>query len=388
MKTKTLLILLAIFAVGSAVLPAETTTNQWSFYEASPLAERLSYLQSQRPADLSDAFLLQALLLADSEDLEKGTDNVKQEKRALGQWLCQALGTRKVVAAAQLLGRIPAQYKDPFLRGEAWLALARMGDSRAVLDMIRELGQLNAGAVRGRSQEVMASYILQSLALLKATGAFRDTAVASLGWYTAAGGIRELARKSLGAMSSDVFASKLDLLRNDDDLIFRESLFLDLGVESDPVAGGKAAEAVLSTLVTFQMRDSLEKDAATRLLKASLMAANAAPAPPPALSGPMKTLIDQKKADMALKMIAVRVLAHIGDPVSIDILVKNLGDFNLKQKQGVLTADELALVREIIFNLGAVKKSAGRAVLQDVRFSDYVPAVVTLALEALDKLEP
>ena len=389
MNTKNVLLFLSLVLAGGSLAGAqEVQSNLWTLYEATPVNGRLAYLQAQKADAVSDAFLLQALQLADSEDIEKGTDNVKQAKNSLVRWLCATLGARKVTAAAAQIARLPVQYKDPFLRGEAWLALAKIGDSRAVDDMIRDLATINTGSLRGKSQEVLASYILSSLNLLKASTAFREVTVSSLGWFAPATGLRDYAKKSLDSLSTDVVAGKLLLLRDDEDLLFRELLFEDMDLSRDPELGGRAAEAVLSTLVNYQMRDSLEKASAGRLLKAALMTAALAPTPPAGLNKPLRDLLSQSKADPAMKVLAIGILAKIADQAAMDTLVTNLGDFNMKQKLGAISAAETLLVREYIAALGLARKATGRAVLQDVRFSDYTPAIVSLAVDALEKLEP
>ena len=374
--------LLFSFGVFAA---AEVNAGLWAQYEAMPINERLAFFKAQKAESLTDEFLVKALLLADTESIEKGDDNQKQVKGELAQWLCRSLGDRKVASAAGLLVRIPVQYKDPFLRGEAWLALAKLGDSSLAAAMTSELNVLNAGSRRARPQEVLAAYIIQSLTILKAKAAFRAVAVASVAWYTPKSGVCELAKNALPALSTDPFAATLVLLGSDDDLIFRENFFNSLGLDKDPVAGGVAADAVLSTLVTFQLRDSQEKDAAVRLLKASLSAADKSPQPPATLSGPLKALIARKN-DIALKLIAVRVLAKIADDPSTNVLTTALGDLNQKQKMGSITKEEVTLVRELIVNLGVTKKSMAQSVLQEVRFCNYTPAIVNLALESIAKL--
>jgi HEAT repeat protein len=251
--------------------------------------------------------------------------------------------------------------------------------------MTSELNVLNAGSRRARPQEVLAAYIIQSLTILKAKAAFRDVAVASVAWYTPKSGVCELAKNALSALSTDPFAATLVLLGSDDDLIFRENFFNSLGLDKDPVAGGAAADAVLSTLVTFQLRDSREKDSAVRLLKAALIAADKSPKPPATLAGPLKVLIT-KKNDLVLKLIAVRVLAKIGDDASINVLISSLEDLNQRQKMGSISSQDVTLVRELIVSLGVTKKSMAQSVLQEVRFCNYTPAIVNLALESIAKL--
>ena len=373
-----------LFSFGVSAV-AEVNPGLWAQYEAMPSIERLAFFKAQTPQSLNDEFLVKALLLSDTEGMEKGDDNEKHVKGELAQWLCRSLGDRKATSAAGVLARIPVQYKDSYLRGEAWLALAKLGDSSQALSMIRELNVLNAGSRRQRPQEVLAAYIIESLTFLKTPTAFRDVAVASVSWYSPASGVRELARKALTALSSDPFASELVLLGNDDDLIFREDFFNSLGLDKDPVAGGAAADAVLSTLVTFQLRDSREKDSAVRLLKAALIAADKSPKPPATLAGPLKVLIT-KKNDLILKLIAVRVLAKIGDDASINVLISSLGDLNQRQKMGSISSQDVTLVRELIVSLGTTKKSIAQSVLQEVRFCNYTPAIVNLALESIQKL--
>jgi hypothetical protein len=346
---------------------------------------RVAFLQDPAQPALDEGFLRNALGLADSSRIESGPDAEVVQKKTAAVILIKRLAALPAPAAAPAIERIPQQYRDPVLRGEAWVALAKLGDKAVVPSLVRTLAGLNDSGERTRAEEIQAWYLVQALGTFKAPEAFRTVAATSLGWYTPASQVRVLARKTLPTLVPDPEAATLDLLANDDDLTLREGIFLGVVDQGDAALSARAASAVLGTLVRLQARDKEDQDRTRRLILEALVAAQKAPAPPAGLVPALKLLLT--KADTLESQVqSVRLLGKIDDPSALKLLEDTLSGYNDQQKAGALPAQALVVVRELFTALAQTGKAEARTVLDAVRFAGYTPAVIHDAQDALDKL--
>lgn len=375
--------LLALLAGLAAPLTAQNT-NQWDLFLSLDWPGRLAYLKDGA-APRDDAFLVKALDLTDAGRIETGSDNEVAVKLELAIFVVRLLADRPAAQAAPAIARLPVQYRDPRLRGESWLALAKLGDKTAVAGLNRSLTALNESGQRTRGEEVQAGYILQALGLLKAPEAFRAVAAASQAWYSPASGVRALAKKTLPLLTDDPDGAMDRLLGSEEDLSLVEGLFqmvLDQG-PADRAARG--ASAVLTPLVRLIPRDKDDQDRAYRLTLGALTAAQKASSPPATLVPSLKFLLT--KNENAQQMIqSIQLLGKIDDPSALAVLTDLLKKYNGQQKAGTNSTRDLTMARETIYALAQTGRAAARAVLDEARFSDYTPAMAREAAEALGKL--
>lgn len=374
-----------VLLLGIAVSLPGQESNRWTFFQSLDWEARLTYLQDQPAAQADGAFLLNILDLADSDQIESGGDNEVALKKAIAQKVIGLLVEHPVPGAVAAIARIPRQYRDPVLRGEAWVALAKLGDQASAGLMVATLASLNDSGARSRTEEIQAAYLVQALGILKAAAAFRTIAAASLAWYSPASGVKVQARRTLAALVPDVEGETLKLLANDDDLTLREGLFLALADQGDAAATARASSAVLSTLVRLQAQDKADQDRTERLTLAALVGAQKTASPPVSLV-PSLRIILLRAEQQELMTQSVRLLGKIDDASALELLSKTLSGYNAQQKMKATSTKDLLLVKELFQALAATGKAAARIPLDDARFSDYTPAIVREAQDALDKL--
>jgi hypothetical protein len=375
---------MVLFLVAATSLAAQDN-SRWNLFESMDWNGRVTFLQDPAQQALDEGFLRNALSLADSSRIESGPEAEVVQKKAAAILLVKKLALLPSPAAIPAIERLPQQYRDPVLRGESWLALAKLGDKAVVPTMVRTLAGLNDSGERTRAEEIQAWYLVQSLGIFKATEAFRTVAATSLGWYTPASQVRVLAKKTLPTLATDPEAATLDLLTNDEDLALREGIFLAVVDQGDAPLSARAASAVLTSVVRLQARDKTDQDRTERLILESLVAAQKAPAPPATLVPSLKLLLT--RADNLESMVqSVRLLGKIDDPAALHLLEDSLSSYNDQQKAGSLPSNSLVVVRELFTALAQTGKSEARTVLDAVRFAGYTPAVVHDAQDALDKL--
>ena len=379
-KFRTTLALLLGLAVG---LQAQDN-NRWTLFQTLDWEGRLAFLQNQS-TPLEDDFLRQALDLTDSARIESGPENELVLKRTIAIQIIRLLSERPVPASAGAIARIPTQYKDPVLRGEAWLALAKLGERPLIPSLVRSLNTLNESGQRTRNEEIQANYLIQAFGIFKAPEAFRAVVGATLGWYSPASQVKPLARKTLPLLVPDYEAAVLNLLTNDDDLTLREGLFLAVVDQGNAEFSGRAAAAVLQTLVRLQAADKTDQDRTERLILAALLAAQKSPSPQDSLVPSLKVLVTRSSSYQEV-IQSVQLLGKIDDPAALAFLSSTLTGFNTRQKSGTNKNSDLAVVRELFLALGQTGKASARIPLNDARFSDYTPALVREAQDALDKL--
>jgi hypothetical protein len=371
--------------LGAATTLSAQDDNRWNLFESMDWNGRVAFLQDPAQQAFGEGFLRDALGLADSSRIETGPEAEVVQKKAVAILLVKKLAALPAPAAIPAIERLPQQYRDPVLRGESWLALAKLGDKAAVPGLVRTLAGLNDSGERTRAEEIQAWYLVQSLGVFKAPEAFRTVAATTLGWYTPASQVRVLAKKTLPTLVTDPEAATLDLLTNDEDLALREGIFLGVVDQGDPALSARAAAAVLTTLVRLQARDKTDQDRTQRLVLESLVAAQKASSPPAALVPPLKLLLT--RGDSLESMVqSVRLLGKIDDPAALHLLEDTLSAYNDQQKAGSLSSNSLVVVRELFTALAQTGKAEARTVLDAVRFAGYTPAVIHDAQDALDKL--
>ena len=117
----------------------------------------------------------------------------------------------------------------------------------------------------------------------------------------------------------------------------------------------------------------------------ALLAAQKAPSPPASLVPSLKVLLI--RASLFQEMVqSVQLLGKIDDPSALEQLSSTLAGYNARQKGGTNKTSDLALVKELFLALGQTGKAAARIPLDEARFSDYTPAIVRDAMDALDQL--
>lgn len=373
-----------ILLFAAAALNAQDN-NRWTFFQTLDWEARLAYLQDQPSAQADSEFLLKVLDLADSERIEAGTETEISLKKDIALRVIRLLADRPAAGAVAAITRIPLQYRDPILRGEAWVALAKLGDQPSVALMVRTLAAINESGLRSRSEEIQASYLVQALGIFKASEAFRTMAAASLAWYSPVSGVKAQAKRTLASLVPDVETEILKLLADDGDLALREGLFSEVLDQGDSVAAARAASALLGTLVGIQTQDKGDQDRIERMTLAALLGAQKASAPPASLVPPLKVLLNRAASQDQMTQ-TVRLLAKINDPSALTLLSSALSGYNARQKAGTNRNQDLLLVKELFQALGATGKAEARIPLDEARFSGYSAAYVRDVQEALDKL--
>lgn len=374
----------ALLVGVSATLSAQSD-NRWEMFQTMDWSGRQAFLATN-PAKGWDAdFLTKALDLDDSSQIETGDDNTVALKKGIAVRLVQLLAALPAPQAAPAIARLPQQYRDPILRGEAWVASARLGDASVVPSLVRNLQGFNQSGLRSRGEEIQASYAVQALGLLKAADGFRAVMAASVAWYSPSSSVRPLAKKTLPLLVPDVPKATLDLLATDDDLSLKEKVLQAVVDQGDPASAGQAAAATLGPLVRYEPQDKDDQDRTIRVTLAALVAADRAPVPPVSLVPSLRILLTQGKNPDVL-VWAVRVAGKIDDPSAVDLLNATLSRYNNRQKVGTNTTADLGLVKELFQALARTGKAAARPALDEARYSDYSPAMVKDAGDALAKL--
>jgi len=378
-----LLISLALLA-GGATVSAESP-SRWDLFQAMDWRDRAGYLERTPSPGWDEEFLTKALDLDDSSQIETGDDTTVAYKKAIAVRLVQLLAALPAPKAAPAVARLSLQYKDPVVKGEAWVASGRLGDKAVVPSLVAALASLNDSSSRTRDEEVEAAYAVQALGLLKAPESFRAVVAASFGWYSPASGVRASAKKILPSLVPDLPKATLDLLANDSDWTLNEEVFQRVVDEGTPDFQAEAAAAVLGPLVRYQPRDKQDQDRAFRLTLAALVAAQKAPHPPVSLVPSLKVILTRGD-NLEAMTHGVRLLGKIDDPSAVDLLSATLTKFNVRQRGGANTTDDLKFVKELFLALGQTGKAAARPALEGAKASDYSPAMVQDATSALAKL--
>jgi len=375
---------LALLVGVTASLTAQNT-SRWELFQALDWEGRQDFLDQNPTTPWEEDFLLKALEMDDAAVIEAGTTKEVSIKRAMAIKLVKLLVALPSSKAAPAIARLPQQYRDPVLRGESWLGLAKLGDRTVVPSLVLALADLNDSTLRGHGEEIQASYAIEALGLFKAPEAFRAVTAASVAWYTPASGVRVLAKRTLPQLVPDVPKATVELLASGEDLSLKEALFQTIVDQGDASYTAQAASAILGPLVRLRARDKTDQDRTIRMTLSTLVAAQKSTSPPVSFVPPIKVLLT--KGDNPQVMVqSIRLLGKIDDPSALDLLSTTLAGYNARQKLGTNTPSDLALVKELFQALVQTGKAAARVSLSEARFSDYTPALTRDAEAALAQL--
>ncbi len=135
-----------------------------------------------------------------------GNTTSRMENVKFTKMVVKELGRLKDRNSADLLWEVVANAQDPFLKGEAIIALGRVGAKKYVnkLDLMLRNLNLNFGSIQDqRKNEIVAYALVMALARLKQPESYTPLFFAAHGWYSRQSGVKEKAAKALLTIVKD-----------------------------------------------------------------------------------------------------------------------------------------------------------------------------------------
>ena len=380
------LVLLSLVTLLAPLAAEDPDANRWTLFQSLNWSDRLGMINKSEAAVTED-FLLKALDLLNSVQIESGSDNEVQQKHDLALEIVQLLGSRGTTKSLPALELLVRQVNDPLLKGQAWAVLAAKGDASIVPSLVQSLDTLNVSSQRTHAQEILAYKAVAALGALKASDGFRSVLTASFGWYSSSSQVRELALKTVPLLSADPEASAISLIASEKDVTLVNGWFHWILSQGHPQSQTKASLTVLQVLAGLVTNDPDQLTTAAALSQQALASIVPGTGDPQQVADRVAPFLRRERT-ISVKTQAVGLLGAEANAPCAALLGSTLSQYNDRQKNGVNTAQDQEVVRSLVKALGNAKRGEGRAALQEARYVGYTPALVQQINQALASLAP
>ncbi len=388
-KLFTHVLVLAVWGfLVSPVLWSGEATEMWKrlYQRSTSLEQKLAVMQNLIEQDDPGLVptLMQSLteLVGGSKNLRTSTE--KENWTQLCRLIVRALGTYKATESAPIIFQCFEAAENPILKSEA---LTTLGKIRAtdyterITLLLRDLNLKPEGD--SVAQEIVAYGCINALEKLKGNMAYKQVFLAMQGWYSKR--IKDRAAAALPLMSEDPTDVLSELIKESSPDIKLQAL--QAGLTSAAPQNKKISLAVLS-LEQALLEQTADVRLQTQLGSLRSTAINSLinlQSKSPSSLEPLRKVIELNY-DVNERLNAVLALGINGSDEATKILSSFLDRQNQRQISGTQEADNrftIALIRA----LGMTKNPIARPVLQAVEYSNYTPAMVKIAKEALQQIE-
>lgn len=325
------------------------------------------------------------------QNLTSITDQGKATE--LTKMVVKELGRLKAMEAASLVWELVQAVEDPFLKGEALIALGRMGARQYGPEMAIMLRNLNFNyddIQQQRDNEVLAFALVLSLERLRVPEAYEPVFFASMGWYSSRSGVKERATEALSVIVDDPTEQLLSILETTDRYSTKQ-VALEAGYASKAPAENKAALAVkaLEEGLRYSAKDGIERRELKSLRMTALNAIRLIEYKDPAAVASMEDMLIGYRTQRIHEEDEMLVLLAAMGSYSDDESARALAEFLKYQteRREVRASDSLRIAKATIQALGSNGSNLGFEPLTIVTVSSFWEGSVQReARAALEKL--
>lgn len=250
-KIKIVSIILIFLFVASAI-PANEVSAVWTrlFRRAVSLSQKSNIMANI--VELHSRDMVPVLIEALEEQIasleSSGDVTARQETSDFTKMIVKELGRLKANEAAPHIWQIVQAVDEPFLKGEAIIALGKVGArqySNELNLLLRNLN-FNLGDIQDqRENEIIAFSLIVTLERLKQPTSYSPLFFASTGWYSSRSGVRLKAGESMLSIIDDPTEQLMQIMKDTKAYDIKLAA-LDAGYKSKASDENKAVLAVLA----------------------------------------------------------------------------------------------------------------------------------------------
>jgi len=350
--------------------------------------EILQEMAKTQPTNATE-FYARALrkLVSEYTDIKGNNERKAADEKAI--ILAAQLGAVKYAPAASdlwLVAKEPNGFEAPMARAEAMMALGNIPATAYIPQIIRILESMNLKPVPNRlAGERIATGAIVALERFKDPSGYIPVFMASIGWYSEI--VRDQAVKSLAIIADDPSPFMLEVVKKPSYKPYDKYSALK-SIEASKVDNKKKVEVAVEALNQGWLLGST-KDVQVRktLVDMRMLAIN---------------MINRYKSDdqaiyplleksstlgsLDERFSAIAALASQGTEEAAKRLSNLLVGLNRQRLRNNINQEDEQLVRAIIPALGQLGLSEGKSSLAAVNSSNWPPAVVKLADDALKQI--
>jgi len=350
------------------------------------------YAIMQNIVTMDDPSLIEVLDEALAEQIASLEDQMSRTERdkkdELMRMIVNELSSLKAEESAGTIFTLYNSVENHILKADCLVAL---GQIRAV-DLVPQISiilrNLNLHASSDQQvAEILAYASIVSLERMRDIGGFEQVFHASQGWYSRR--IKDRAAQALLVISDDPTEPILDILTGPDSSFKVKLTALEVENASSAPVDNKNRTAVLALNegLRYSPNNKMEADQLAKLRQAAMVILINNSYKDPAVAEDLALAYDRAE-DINEKLIVIQTMGVNGSDETVGWLSGKLSDFNSRQLSGIAADQtELIYIRQMISSLGLSGNVNAKPVLLEVQFSDYTPAIVRLAKEAISNLE-
>jgi len=389
---KLIICFILIAAAATAGFSATEEVQVYEYlYNASPThSGQLDILQNMAESRLTGAgeFYAKALrkLVSEYKNIRDVTEKNAADEQAM--LLSALLGAEKYTQAAADLWLVVDGFTAPLVKAEAMMALGKIRATTYLPQVIRVLESTNAAPTTDRlnGERIAFGAIIALEKYADPTG-YLPVFFASIGWYSER--IKSQAAKSLPFISNNPAPYMLEIVKGsgyDYPTKYAALRTIEAARGVDNKEKVAVAVAALGEGWRASTNDVRLRSTLAEMRKMSIGMVNRYKTDDAAVY-PLLERSYTQGVDSQEKLSAIAALASLGTEEAAKRLSSFLMDLNAKNASGVTpTPEENQMVRAIIPALGQTGQSVGRPALTAVGASNWTPAVISLANNALRQL--
>jgi hypothetical protein len=356
---------------------------------ARTFQDRLGILRSVQEDSISDAVEFYAMAI---HHVVVEYPNVRgnQELEATEQMvrlLAQVLGEAKHRESAADLFRAEEIYSNPLVKADIIMALGKMGATEFLPQLVQLLKDLNSGLTTDRlAGEQVAFGLIDALENFADPSGYLPVFMASIGWYNER--VKSRAVAALPRILADP-AEPLTEVINSPGYAYTVKFQALQNIENAQIAEDKKAAVAVAAFTlgwNAATNNSRERMNLVNIRKFAIDMIRRYGTEDPAVYRLLERSY-KEGVDNYEKEGAVHALSALATDDSARLLGSFVMLMNDKLQAGTLTRADDAMLKIIIPDLGATKRSAGAPALRSVLSLDWTNAVKNLAREALRQMQ-
>ncbi len=388
-------IMISLF--GTNVFAQQDVSAVWArlYDRATTLEQKYQVLQSiieQHSRDMIP--VLQRALDEQIRALRTPRSRTERELAyTITKMAVKELGRLKATESAPYVWEVVNAVDDPFLKGEAIIAVGKMGARNYAEELALMLRNINFNydeIENQRDNEIIAYALVMALERLKQPVGYKPVFFASSGWYSSRSGVKDLAEDALSSMVDDPTDQLAEIMVDEGDYNIKLHA-LTAALESKAPDENKAKVAALGFKEGIRNTDKNKKEryALKDLRIQSLNAVSRLENKDQTTLPVMEEMVMGYRKDRIYdedEMLAVlNALGSFQNDEAAKILTEFLG-YLTNRREGRPT-DSLRIAKATIIALGQTKSQIGMEELNMVIISPYWEnSVRRLAKEALENL--
>lgn len=373
-------------------LSAGDRTEVWKRMYERALTIDQQYAIMQNMVAMDDPELIEVLDSALADQIASLEDQMNRTERArkdeLMRMIVNELSSLKAEESAGTIFTLYNAVDNHILKADCLVALGQIRAVDLVPQISTILRNLNFNTSdKPQEAEILAYAAVVSLERMRDVRGFEQVFYASEGWYTRR--VKERAAQALKVISDDPTEPIMKILGGPDSNY--KSKLTALQVEADSAAPGdnksKTAVLALQEGLRYSPNDKTEADQLSKIRLSAMNVLIANQYKNPAVVTDLAGAYD-RATDINEKILAIQAAGVNGTDEAVAWMTKELAEYNTRQLSGIAANQtELIYIRQFISSLGLSGNINAKPILLEVQFSDYTPAIIRQAKEAISSLE-